>query len=309
MRASVKRYFQLSTVKIPFLCFRVGIFSSWLFENKSKRRLVILALVAVVLYPFKAQAVENSILLSDNSHSPSQKKGFEIAARSDRSDRGYGDSKVHLTMILRNAAHQETRRALTIETLEVPSEQVGDKSLIIFTTPKDIAGTALLTHSKILNPDDQWLFLPASKRTKRIASNNKGGPFVGSEFAFEDFAAQELGKYSYDWLREEACGDRTCDVIQRTPLYEGSGYTYQIVWIDQTDFQNRKIEFYNRRKELSKTLTLSGYRSYQGILRPHQWEMMNHITRKSTELIFDNFEFKTGLTDNDFVKSRMARLR
>ena len=117
----------------------------------------------------------------------SQERGFEVAARSDRSDRGFQDSEVALQMILRNAAGQETTRKLRITTLEVQDEDVGDKSLVIFDSPRDIDGTALLSHAKILEPDNQWLFLPALKRVKRISSANKSGPFVGSEFAFEDF--------------------------------------------------------------------------------------------------------------------------
>ena len=102
-------------------------------------------------------------------------RGFEIAARSDRTDLGFGDSKVELTMTLRNAAGQESSRSLRITTLEKPDESVGDKSLVVFDTPRDIEGTALLSHAKILDPDDQWLYLPALKRVKRLSSANKSG--------------------------------------------------------------------------------------------------------------------------------------
>ena len=74
---------------------------------------------------------------------------------------------------------------------------------MVFRTPRDIEGTALLSHAQILEPDNQWLYLPALKRVKRISSANKSGPFVGSEFAFEDFTALELNKYDYVWLSEE----------------------------------------------------------------------------------------------------------
>ena len=115
-------------------------------------------------------------------------KGFDIAARSDRTDLGFSDSEVDLQMVLRNAAGQESTRSLRIATLEKPDESVGDKSLVVFDTPRDIEGTALLSHAKILDADDQWLYLPALKRVKRISSSNKSGPFVGSEFAFEDLS-------------------------------------------------------------------------------------------------------------------------
>ena len=85
---------------------------------------------------------------------------------------------------------------------------------------------------------------------KRISSVNKSGPFVGSEFAFEDFTALELNKYTYLYVREETCGEMTCDVVERTPRYEHSGYTRQLSWVDQSDYQTQKVEFFDRRGEL-----------------------------------------------------------
>ena len=239
-----------------------------------------------------------------------EEKGFAIAARSDRSDRGFGDSKVELTMILRNAAGSESTRELELRTLEIPDEDLGDKSLIIFSSPADIDGTALLSHAKILEPDDQWLYLPALKRVKRISSVNKSGPFVGSEFAFEDFTSLELNKYDYRYLDSEACGNLTCDVLERIPLYEHSGYTRQTAWVDQEVFQLRKVDFFDRRGDLLKTLTLEEYRLYDGkYWRAHKFSMMNHQTGKSTDLIYGDFVFSSGLNDNDFVKGVLKRIR
>jgi outer membrane lipoprotein-sorting protein len=229
-------------------------------------------------------------------------QGYEIAARSDRSDRGFGDSQVQLEMILRNAAGDETSRTLSLKTLEIPDESVGDQSLIVFDTPRDIEGTALLSHAKILDPDDQWLYLPALKRVKRISSVNKSGPFVGSEFAFEDFTALELNKYAYQYVGEEDCGEMVCDVVERTPRYEHSGYTRQLSWIDQTTYQVQKVEFFDRRGELLKTLTLADYRQYQDrFWRSHRLDMVNHRTGKSTQLDYADYEFDTGLTKRDFT--------
>ncbi len=239
-----------------------------------------------------------------------QEKGFEVAARADRSDRGFGDSEVELTMVLRNKAGKETQRTLSLTTLEIADEQLGDKSMIVFESPADIDGTALLSHARILDPDDQWLYLPALKRVKRISSVNKSGPFVGSEFAFEDFTALELNKYEYSYLREEPCGERVCDVVERRPRYEHSGYTKQVSWVDQVDFQIRKVEFYDRRGDLLKTLTLEDYRQYEGAYwRAQTLRMVNHQTGKSTDLIYSDYTFGAGLKDDDFVKGTLSRIR
>lgn len=237
-------------------------------------------------------------------------KGFDIAARSDRSDIGFGDSTVKLRMILKNAAGQETMRTLTLKTKEKPDEQVGDKSIIVFDSPADIDGTALLSHAKILDQDDQWLYLPALKRIKRISSANKSGPFVGSEFAFEDFTSLELNKFTYEYLRSEPCGELQCDVVQRNPRYKYSGYTKQISWIDQRDFQVRKVDFYDRRGALLKTLVLEDYRKYKDkYWRAHILHMINHKTKKQTDLIYDEYQFMNGLDDNAFNKAVLKRIR
>ena len=237
-------------------------------------------------------------------------KGWEVSARADRSDRGFADSLVDLQMILRNAAGNTTTRDLRIFTLEVPTEDEGDKSLVVFESPADIEGTALLSHARILDPDDQWLYLPALKRVKRISSVNKSGPFVGSEFAFEDFTALELEKYTYEWVREEPCGDLTCDVVKRFPRYEHSGYTKQLSWVDQEVFQVRKVEFYDRRDTLLKTLELTEYREYEGAWwRAHRFAMVNHQTGKSTDLVYSDYQFGTGLGDSDFVRGALQRVR
>lgn len=251
-----------------------------------------------------AQTLEDSSL---------EKKGYDIAARSDRSDRGFSNSEVEMKMVLRNVAGNETTRTLQTKTLEVQDENLGDKSLILFHTPADVEGTALLSHAKILDPDNQWLFLPALKRVKRISSANKSGPFVGSEFAFEDFTAQELNKFTYKYLREEPCPEGaglTCDVVERYPSYKKSGYSKQVAWIDQTDFQTRKLEFYDRRGDLLKTLAFREYKKYNGkVWRPHMLNMVNHKTGKSTDLIYSDYKFETGLSDKDFTKGVLNRLR
>ncbi len=247
--------------------------------------------------PFAAQARQDN-------------PGYEVAARSDRSDRGFGDSEVELQMILRNRAGKESTRSLSIRTLEIQDEDVGDKSLIVFDSPRDIRGTSLLSFAKILDPDDQWLYLPALKRVKRISSVNKSGPFVGSEFAFEDLTALEVNKYNYKYIGTEPCGDLTCDVVERYPRYEHSGYTKQVTWIDQNVFQIRKVDFYDRKGQLLKTLRLDNYKLFEDeYWRSLAMYMVNHQTGKSTDLILSDFAFGQGFEDRDFVKNVLERGR
>ncbi|UTW58283.1 outer membrane lipoprotein-sorting protein [Kordiimonas sp. SCSIO 12603] len=239
-----------------------------------------------------------------------KQKGFDIAARSDRSDNGFTSSEVEAIMTLVNAAGRETTRELSFKTLERENEDVGDKGLTVFSTPRDVKGTALLSHAKILEPDNQWLYLPALKRVKRISSANKSGPFVGSEFAFEDFTSTELNKYEYKYIGEETLDGMKVDVVERFPRYKNSGYTRQVSYIDQDVYQVRKIDFYDRKNALLKTLNFSDYKEYDnGIWRAHTLAMTNHQTNKSTTLTYGEYKFKTGLADKDFVKGVLKRVR
>ncbi len=274
-------------------------FELWKIKWRVLGTALVLGLVSLTLFSSVPAAAETP-----------EEKGFAVAARSDRSDRGFNDSIVDMTMILHNAHGQETSRSLKTKTLEVPDESLGDKSVVVFESPADISGTALLSHARILDPDNQWLYLPALKRIKRISSVNKSGPFVGSEFAFEDFTALELGKYDYKYIKEEPCGDMTCDVLERTPKYEHSGYSKQLSWIDQSVYQVRKVEFYDRRGGLLKVLDLTDYREYDGgIWRTHKMHMENKQTGKSTDLIYSDYKFKTGMNNNDFEKGVLKRVR
>ena len=240
---------------------------------------------------------------------PMAQKGYDISLQSDQTDAGFGDTKVDAKMILRNAAGQESERGFTFSTLEKEDASVGDKTLIVFRSPRVYDGTALLSHAKILTPDDQWLYLPAGKRVKRISSDNKSGAFLGSEFAFEDFTTTEVNKYTYKYIGEEEIDGMMTHKIERYPRYEKSGYTKQIIWIDQEILQGRKLEFYDRKGALLKTLFLEDYREYDGYWRAHLLRMVNSQTKKETDLVYEDFKFKTGLKPRDFEQGMLTRLR
>ena len=237
-------------------------------------------------------------------------RGLAIAEEMDRRDRGWGDATAEMKMILTNAAGAASERELRLAMMERNGAGEGDWSLMVFDRPLDVAGTALLTHAYVEKSDDQWLFLPAVKRVRRISSANKSGPFVGSEFAFEDLAPQEVGKFTWAWLRDEPCGERTCHVVRRIPAYEGSGYTRQTVWVDTTDYLLRKIDYYDRKSSLLKTLTVGEYDNYlEAYWRPRDLDMVNHESRKQTKLVWQNYQFQTGLKENDFTPAALERTR
>ncbi len=237
-----------------------------------------------------------------------EERGLAIAIEADHRDSGWQDQTARLEMILRNRHGQESRREIRSRTLEVDGD--GDKSMSIFDSPRDIKGTAFLSYTHALKPDEQWLYLPALKRIKRISSNNKSGPFMGSEFAYEDLTSQEVEKYHYRYLRDETVDGREAFVIESRPAYRHSGYTRLVTWLDKTMYRPLRTEFYDRKNALLKTLDYTDYRQYEGrYWRPSRMVVVNHQTGKSTELRWHDYRFRTGLTARDFDRNSLKRAR
>ena len=257
-----------------------------------------LSMVAILCVFLPSQSIaDNSVEL-----------GLEIAKQVDKRDSGFGDQTASLIMELRNKQGDTSIREIRVKTLEVKDD--GDKSMSIFDRPADVKGTAFLTYSHSKTPDDQWLYLPALKRVKRITSKNKSGPFMGSEFAYEDLSSQEIDKYTYRLLKEETINGIDCFVIERIPSYEYSGYTRQEAWINKQEYRPEKIVFYDRKNSLLKTLTYSGYKQYMNqFWRADQMLMINHQTGKSTLLSWSDYKFNVGLDDSDFNRNSLKRAR
>ncbi|MDC0609974.1 outer membrane lipoprotein-sorting protein [Vibrio sp.] len=250
----------------------------------------------------------STLLISSLSYAESNTKGLEIAKERKSLDRGWQDSQATVTMILKNAQGDQSIRKMRVSSLEVRDD--GDKGLTIFDEPRDVQGTVFLSYSHINDDDEQWLYLPALKRVKRIASRNKSGPFMGSEFSYEDLSSFEVEKYTFHYLNDESIDGHPCFVVEQTPVDKASGYTKQIAWIDQKRYIPIKVEYYDRKQSLLKTLTLRDYNKYMDkYWRANTLEMVNHQTGKSTMLKTENIEFKTGLEDKNFNINMIKRLR
>lgn len=248
-----------------------------------------------------------TLIASAVSANPEQ-RGLEIAIESDKRETGFGDTTANMTMLLKNRHGEESTRYIRLRTLEIDGD--GDKSMSIFDRPRDVKGTAFLSYTHKTDSDDQWLYLPALKRVKRISSRNKSGSFMGSEFAYEDISSQEVEKYTYKYIKDDSCGENNCFVIERDPVDELSGYTRQVVWINKKEYRPEKIDFYDRKNSLLKTLTYKGYQQYLNqYWRADEMYMQNHQTGKTTLLSWSDYKFSTGLTKRDFDKNSLKRAR
>ena len=237
-----------------------------------------------------------------------EEKGLRIALESSARIEGFGDFTAGMNMLLRDRKGRETRRGMRLKVLEVDGD--GNKSLFVFNQPRDVRGTALLNHGHINTDDDQWLYLPALKRVKRINSSSRSGAFMGSEFTYEDMSTQEVEEYTYRYLRDEPCGALTCTVTEHIPRDRNSGYSRKVVWQDTDDLRTWKVELYDRRASHLKTLTFADYRLYvDQFWRAGEMTMVNHLTGKSTVLQWTDFQFRNNLADSEFTQAALRRVR
>ncbi|RDH46412.1 outer membrane lipoprotein-sorting protein [Zooshikella ganghwensis] len=235
-------------------------------------------------------------------------QGFVVAQKAEQKRKGFNDSQADVTMVLRNAQGEESKRDMVIFTQEVDND--GDKVLIRFLSPGDVKGTALLNYTHKIEDDERWLFLPSIKRVKRLASKNKSGPFMGSEFSYEDLSSPELEKYEYRYLKDEVLNGVDCFVVERIPKDKFSGYIRQEVWYDKEAYRIRKINYIDRKQTLLKTQINSGFKLFSGeFWRPLKVAMVNHQTGKSTELLYNTLTMKVGLEKTLFKPSGLKRLR
>ncbi|MCF2858941.1 outer membrane lipoprotein-sorting protein [Pseudoalteromonas sp. SMS1] len=236
-------------------------------------------------------------------------KGLEIATKAEQKDDGFKDVKSKVEMILTNKSGVSSTRQISFKTME-GSGQAGDKSVLVFNSPADQRGTALLTHNKFGEDNEQWLYLPALKRVKRIASSNKSGPFVGSEFAFEDIGGRELEDYSYLYIKDDTLNEQECHVVESYPKSKYSGYKRLLTWFDKQHFRVLKVEFYDKKDSHLKTLLAKDYHLYEdSYWRAHILEMTNHQTKSVTVLKSSDYQFGLGARDKEFSKAALKRIR
>ena len=263
-----------------------------------------LSYLVVTLLALAALAGQPPVSLAESAGEAGQR----IAKDARERQKGFGDFTAGMAMILRNKRGQESRRELNLRVVEIEGD--GDRTMFVFNRPRDVRGTAFLIHAHITEPDDQWLYLPALKRVKRISSSKQSGSFMGSEFSYEDLGTIEVEKFSHRHLRDEPCGDLECIVLERIPNSKDSGYSRQLVWLDRQELRTMQVHYFNRREEHFKTMVIEDFELHlDRFWRGNTVTMTNHVTGKSTILTWDDVTYGVGLDAGDFTRTALKRAR
>ena len=221
--------------------------------------------------------------------------------------------KTDSTMILINDRGQ-TRERKSATLAKLQANGIDSKLLVKFLSPADIKGTGFLQVEHSGADDDQWIYLPALKKTRRLVANNKKDSFVGSDFSYGDILLPKVEFYKHALLRTEALDGQDNYVIESVPrddnVKRDSGYSKKFTWVRKDNFLETKVEYYDVNERLLKTQTISGHKLVEP--ETQRWiamrrEMVNHQTKHKTIFTFDRIESGVPVADDAFTTRSIER--
>jgi hypothetical protein len=236
---------------------------------------------------------------------PPQPSADEIARRTLRADAfAWTGAKTAMRMILVGSDGQRRERSMEVTARRKDGNV---QSLVRFSAPQDLAGTAFLMREQAGGSSEQYVYLSGLKRTRRIVGREREGSFMGSDFSYADM--QPVGaKYSSNQrLPDEAIGKDDCYVVEsKLAPAAGSSYARIISWVRKSDYVALRTRFYDQRDQLVKTLYVRRVRELEG--KPVVVEArMQSASGHATELIIDSIERRDDLDDAMFSPSALER--
>jgi outer membrane lipoprotein-sorting protein len=217
-----------------------------------------------------------------------------ILERVDQNLSGPEDQEMEATLILIDEKGNERTRVIQMY------QKGADRRLARFTEPADQRGIAVLS----LPGGNIYVYLPAYKKVKRIASHVKNSRFAGTDFTYEDMEAKNYtDAYEPSLLRTES----EHYVLQLIPEDRSSEYSKQIMWVRRDNFVTDKIEFYDRADRLCKRLTSSNFEKIDGYWVAREEDMVDLMRNHRTRMIMRDIHFDQGLSDQLFSERQLSR--
>lgn len=219
------------------------------------------------------------------------KRGKEIAEAVYNRPTGK-DTSSYGTMILVEQGHAPRVRQTYTYRLDKGHGKVF--TLTRFTAPADIAGVGLLTIDYPGDKSDQWLYLPALERARRVAGNRKGGRFVGSDLYYEDLQDREVAMDRHKWLGQEKIAGVLCDKVESVPVNpSNSVYSKRVSWVHPQLLIPLRIDFYQQNKDQPvKRLTVQRVEKIQGywtVMESTMEELASHhkTLMRTERIVYD----------------------
>ncbi len=216
------------------------------------------------------------------------------------------DQTSDLTMTLINKSGDERVRKIKQFTKDFGNIE---KSIMFFVAPADVKNTSFMnwTYDDDSKSDDQWIYLPALKKIKRISSDSKSDYFMGSDFTYDDLGDRKLDDDTHKLLREETIDGVEYYVVQSIPKDEDYIYSKTVTWIRKDNFIGLKKEFYDEDGELLKILKIKEFKKISGFWVITLSEMENVQKNHRTSMKLDNVKINTGIPASKFSERMMMR--
>ncbi len=216
------------------------------------------------------------------------------------------DMEATLTMTLINS--QGDKRVRKIKQFIRDFGSV-EKKIMFFVSPADVKNTSFMnwSYDKEGKDDDQWIYLPALKKIKRISSDSKGDYFMGSDFTYDDLGDRKPSADTHKILRTEKVDGLDCYVIESIPKDEDYMYSKTITWVVKDRWYNLKKEFYDEDGEFLKTLKIKNVKNIKGYWIITRAEMNNVQKNHKTIMELSNVKINTGIPASKFTQRMMKR--
>ncbi|HED10142.1 MAG TPA: outer membrane lipoprotein-sorting protein [Caldithrix abyssi] len=231
--------------------------------------------------------------------------GLEIVQKAY--DRPEGkDMQSELTMTLINSRGE--KRVREIKQFRKDYKTV-EKKIMFFMAPADVRNTSFMnwSYTKKGKDDDQWIYLPALKKTKRISSDSKSDYFMGSDFTYDDLGDRHPEDDTHKLLRQEKLNGEDCYVVESVPRDEEYMYSKTVSWIVKDKWLVIKKDFYDEDGEFFKTLTAKKFDNINGYWIITESEMHNMDKNHTTNMKLKNIIIDGGIADNKFTERMMKR--
>jgi len=214
------------------------------------------------------------------------------------------DLQGELSMTLINKQGEQRVRKLK---QYIITEAQGEKKIMFFQSPADVKGTSFMNWSYTNGQDDdQWIYLPALKRTKRISSEGKGDYFMGSDFTYDDLGDRHPSEDNHKLLREEVVNGKACFVVESSAKEKDYMYSKTITWVMKDNYIGLKREFYDEDEKLLKTLSINKYEKINGFWTILETEMKNVQKDHKTKMVFSNVLINQGIPATKFTERSMT---
>lgn len=210
------------------------------------------------------------------------------------------------TMILTEKGRKpRVRRMLVLSADRGPAERW---SLTRFLDPADVRGVAILTKDHPGDESEQWLYLPALDRVRRISSSRKGGRFVGSDLYYEDLRDREVGMDRHRYKGKGKLGKLVCKILESTPLDPGSSvYTKRVSWVHPRTLIPLRVDLYRGDAKVpEKRLRVKRIKRIQGFWTVMDSTMTDLESGHVTRIKYSRVKYNQKIPDQLFTSRSLA---